>query len=371
MFSLHVDTGRDWRGGQIQVRHTVLGLRAMGQRAALVAHPQGELIQRMAEGMDLIPLAPTHEVDLAAAWRLSRVIKQLRPDIVHAHEPHAVAMAATALSIASPTPHIWLVAARRLDLRMAQNSFSKWKYAQVDCFIASSVAIRDRLVHEGIPRRKIQVVHEGVDVERIEHLPATSVHAAFYLPTHAPVIGNVAALVPDKAHQHLIDAAARVVREVPDARFIIVGTGQQRESLEQQIRHLHLERHVFLAGYRPDAIELTKGFDVFAMSSITEGMCTPLVDAMAAGRPAVAPAVGGVPEVLVDGVTGFLVPPKDPSALAGRLVQLLKDAALRERMGRAALERARECFTVEKMVEGTDAVYRSLAAGTASRAVPD
>jgi len=100
-------------------------------------------------------------------------------------------------------------------------------------------------------------------------------------------------------------------------------------------------------------------------------MCTPLVDAMAARKPAVAPAVGGIPEVLVDGVTGFLVPPKDPSALARRLVQLLKDAPLRERMGRAALERARECFTVEKMVEGTDAVYRSLAADTASRAAAD
>src|SRR3954451_8268261 len=142
MFSLHLDTGRAWRGGQIQVMHTVLGLRALGHRAALVAHPEGELIRRMAEGMDLIPLAPTHEVDLAAAWRLSRVIKQLEPDVVHAHDPHAVAMAATALSIASPA-HTRLVAARRLELRMARNSFSRWKYAQVDCFIASGAAIRD------------------------------------------------------------------------------------------------------------------------------------------------------------------------------------------------------------------------------------
>jgi glycosyltransferase involved in cell wall biosynthesis len=371
MFSLHVDTGRGWRGGQIQVMYTVLGLRAAGHRTALVAHPQGELIRRMAEGMDLIPLAPTHEVDLAAAWRLSRVIKQLKPQVVHAHDPHAVAMASTALSIALPAPRPWLVAARRLDLRMARNSFSKWKYGQVDCFIASSAAIRDRLVHERIPKQKIRVVNEGVDVERIERLRAGNVHAAFYLPTHAPVIGNVAALVPHKAHQHLIDSAALVVKQVPDARFVIVGTGEMHEQLEQQIRHLHLERHVFLAGYRTDPLELTKGFDVFAMSSVTEGMCTPLVDAMAAGKPSVATAVGGVPEVVVDGVTGYLVPPRDPTAMARRLVQLLKDGPLRERMGQAAAERARQCFTVEKMVEGTAAVYRSLAAGTASRAAVD
>src|SRR6188474_1103183 len=104
MFSLHIDTARTWRGGQSQVMHTVMGLRAIRQRAALVAHPEGELFRRMSEGTDLIPLAPRNEIDLAAAWRLSRLLKRLTPDVVHAHDPHAVAMAATALSIAAPRP---------------------------------------------------------------------------------------------------------------------------------------------------------------------------------------------------------------------------------------------------------------------------
>ena len=112
MFSLHIDTARTWRGGQGQVMHTVMGLRAHRQRAALAAHPEGELYRRMSEGTDLIPLAPRNEIDLAAAWRLSRVLKQLRPDIIHAHDPHGVAMAATALSIASP---ITGTAARRVE----------------------------------------------------------------------------------------------------------------------------------------------------------------------------------------------------------------------------------------------------------------
>jgi glycosyltransferase involved in cell wall biosynthesis len=322
----------------------------------------------MAEGTDVIALAPTHEVDLAAAWRLSRVIKQLRPQVVHAHDPHAVAMAATALSIAAPSPKTWLVAARRLELRMARNSFSRWKYGQVDCFIASSAVIRERLAHDGIPGSRIRIVNEGVDVERIEKMRPANVHAEFYLPTQAPIVGNVAALVPHKGHQHLIEAAALVVRDVPDVRFVIVGDGELRQTLEQQIRHHHLERHVFLAGYRVDAIELIKGFDIFAMSSVTEGMCTALVDAMAAGKAAVATAVGGIPEVLVDGATGFLVPPRDPRAMADRLVELLESDSLRVEMGRAALQRARDCFTVEKMVDETAAVYRSLAADTASRA---
>src|SRR3979409_126517 len=99
MFSLHVDTARTWRGGQNQVLLTVNGLRAIGERAALVAHPGGELRRRAAEGLELVPLAQRSEIDLSAGWRLSRVLRQLQPDIVHAHDPHGVAMAALALSM--------------------------------------------------------------------------------------------------------------------------------------------------------------------------------------------------------------------------------------------------------------------------------
>src|ERR1043165_7838165 len=98
MFSLHIDTARSWRGGQNQVLLTVDGLRALGHRAALVAHPAGELKRRAAEGLDLIPIASRAELDLSAAWRLARAIKALSPDVIHAHDPHGVAMAALALS---------------------------------------------------------------------------------------------------------------------------------------------------------------------------------------------------------------------------------------------------------------------------------
>ena len=101
MFSLHIDTARTWRGGQNQVLTTLMGLRAMGHRTLLVAHSEGELRQRAAEGLDLVPLAPKTEMDLTAAWRLSRLIKQLKPDVVHAHDPHGVAMAALALSMST------------------------------------------------------------------------------------------------------------------------------------------------------------------------------------------------------------------------------------------------------------------------------
>jgi glycosyltransferase involved in cell wall biosynthesis len=369
MFSVHIDTGRTWRGGQRQVMNTVLGLRAIGHRALLVAHPDGALFRRMSEGLDLVPIAARTEIDLSAAWRLSRLIKEVAPEVVHAHDPHAVAMASTALSIAAPSPRPVLVASRRAGFGMRRHSFSRWKYAQVDCFIASSRAIGERLVADGIPRDKTTVVHDGVDVERIAKLPAANVHAEFFLPTHAPIVGNVAALVPQKGQHHLVDAAALVVRAVPDARFVIVGDGELRGALEQQIRQKHLERHVFLAGFRVDALELTKGFDLFAMSSLFEGTCTALLDAMAASKPAVATAAGGISEVMVDGETGYLVAPRDHRAMADRAITLLRDAPLRRRLGQVALERVRQLFTVERMVADIAAVYEQLVADRPARAV--
>src|SRR5438876_162768 len=156
MFSLHIDTARTWRGGQNQVLLTVNGLRALGHRAALVAHPDGELRRRAAEGLELIPIAPRTEMDLSAAWRLSRVVKRLAPDMIHAHDPHGVAMAALALSLGAPARQgtgaksPGLVASRRVDFHLKQNSFSRWKYRQVDCFVAASDAIRQMLVADGL-----------------------------------------------------------------------------------------------------------------------------------------------------------------------------------------------------------------------------
>src|SRR5262245_45274884 len=136
MFSLHIDTARTWRGGQNQVLLTVNGLRAIGHRAALVAHPDGELRRRAAEGLELLPLAPRTEMDLSAAWRLARIIKRLAPQIVHAHDAHGVAMASLALSLGGASargPGPALVVSRRVDFHLRGNSFSRWKHRQVDC----------------------------------------------------------------------------------------------------------------------------------------------------------------------------------------------------------------------------------------------
>jgi L-malate glycosyltransferase len=361
MFSIHIDTSRTWRGGQNQVLLTVNGLRELGHRAALAAHPDGVLLKRASEGLELIPLAPRTEIDLAAAWRLSRVVKRLLPDVIHAHDAHAIAMASLALSFGSPSAAPALIASRRVDFHLRKNSFSRWKHRQVDCFITASEAIREMLIADGVAADRTVTVHEGIDVARVVAAPPVNVHQAFWLPHRAPVIGNVAALVPHKGQRHLIETASLVVLEVPDARFIILGEGELRQQLERQVRDRHLEKHVLLPGFRTDVLGCIKGFDVFAMSSVTEGLGTSLLDAMACSRPIVATRAGGIPEIVEDGSNGILVEPRDHAAMARAIVRLLNDEGMRRRMGDAGLARVTDRFTVERMVAGTAAVYARVA----------
>jgi glycosyltransferase involved in cell wall biosynthesis len=287
--------------------------------------------------------------------------------VLHAHDPHAVALGALALSIGPRGPRPVLVAARRVDFHIRANTFSQWKYRQVRHFITASAAIAEMLHEDGIERDRITTIHEGVDIERVQQLPPANIHEEYWLPVGVPVVGNIAALVPHKGQKYLVDAAVLLRRQIPDAHVIILGEGELRAALERQVKELHLEKHVLLPGFRGDVLALLKAFDVFVMSSVTEGLGTSLLDAMAAARPIVATRAGGIPEVVVNGETGLLVPARDARQLANAIARLLKDRALREQFGQAGLARVRAEFSVDRMVARTLGVYEALV-GTAPAA---
>jgi len=356
--SLHIDTARTWRGGQNQVLALVTGLEGLGHPATLVAHESGELKRRAAEGLRFEGFAPRSEFDAQAGWALSRAIARVEPDVVHAHDPMAVSLAAMAWRMAPATvPRPLFVAARRVDFHLKRHAFSRWKYRQVDVFVAASRVIADMLVADGVPADRVEVVHDGVNVGAIDQHPPVDVHGTFWLPHGAPVVGNVAALAPHKGQTHLVAAAARLVPEVPDLRVLIVGEGDLRPALERQIRELGLERHVVLTGFRHDAIGIIKSLDLFVLSSVTEGLGSAALEAMACERAVVATRAGGIPEAVIDGQTGRLVPPGDPEALAGPILELVRDPARRAAFGAAGRARVIAQFSVDRMVERTLAVY--------------
>jgi glycosyltransferase involved in cell wall biosynthesis len=360
MRSVHIDTARTWRGGQSQVLMTVTGLAEAGHQAILVAHEAGELRRRASEGLRFIGFSPRSEFDVHAGWQLARVLREIEPDVVHAHDPMAVSLAAMALQMGTgPLARPLVVASRRVDFHLKRHAFSKWKYGHVDVFIAASEIIRSILVADGVPPDRIEVVHDGVNVTTIDKQPVVDAHAAFWLPKGAPLVGNVAALAAHKGQRHLVAAAAKVVRELPDTRFLVVGEGELRDQLERQIHDLGLDRHVVLAGFRSDVLGLVKSFDLFVMSSVTEGLGSAILEAMACSRAVVATRAGGIPEAVADEVTGVIVPPRDEDALAAGIVRLLKSPELRDEFGQAGRQRVIDSFSVDRLVEGTARVYET------------
>jgi len=359
LFSMHVDTALSWRGGQNQVWLTVQNLRTNGHRAMLIANPKGELYHRASNEGDLYPLVLRFEIDLFSAWRLSQLLRLHRPHVLHAHDAHAAAVSSIALSL-SFTKHIRFIVSRRVDFRLGQTFLSRWKYHRVEKFICASDAIRQILINDGMQTAKTTVVHEGIDIDHIASTKPLDLHREFSIPPDTPIVGNVAALVSHKGQRYLLDAIALVIRKVPDARFLIVGTGNLETALMEQIQRLKLRHHVTLTGFRPDVISLIKGLDLFVMSSVMEGLGTSVLDAMACGCPVIGTCAGGIPESIVNEETGLLVPVQDADALATAIVRLLQDRSLRLNFGRAGLARAKSHFSSIRMVHETTGVYETL-----------
>ena len=172
----------------------------------------------------------------------------------------------------------------------------------------------------------------------------------------------IARLAPQKGHRVLFDALPRVLERVPEARVRVVG--HEELSTVAELRAYAAGRgvadRVAFEGFRGDVPSVLRELDLFVLPSLWEGFGLVLLEAMAAGRPVVASAVGPIPEVVVDGESGLLVPPGDPEALARAIVRVLEDAVLAERLGRAGRARVEQVFGLDRMVERTDALYQEL-----------
>ena len=293
MFSLHIDTARTWRGGQNQVLLTVNGLRSIGQRAALVAHPDGELRRRVRR-------RTRADSDRAAnrngpVGRLAaRARGEASPARRHSRARSARRGHGVARAVARQRRRRRAAGRRRWWRRAASTFISRatrFRAGSIGRSTASSPPPKRSArcsSADGVPETKVVTVHEGIDVEHVLAAPPVNVHETFFLPHHAPVVGNVGALVPHKGQRHLIEAAHLVVQQLPDVRFVILGEGELREHLERLVREHHLEKHVLLPGFRIDVLGCIKGFDLFVMSSVTEGLGTSLLDAMACSKAIVA-----------------------------------------------------------------------------------
>ncbi len=228
-----------------------------------------------------------------------------------------------------------------------------------DRIVSNSGAGRELAVDRGAPADRVSVVHNGRPLTTYRDAAAEAIHEELGVDGE-PVVGTVGRLLERKGHFELLEAWATVREHEPDARLVLVGDGEDRAALEARAAELGIADAVHFLGTRRDVPELLAAMDVFAFPSHFEGLPGAVIEAMAAGRPIVATPVDGTAE-LIDGYrTGLFVPPEEPAALAWALIRALETPELRDRLGRAARERAAEAFAVDAMVDAFTQEYRAV-----------
>jgi glycosyltransferase involved in cell wall biosynthesis len=365
---LHVITSLDRGGAE---NHLLALFTHADQRAfhfeAAVLTGEGELLPALRETGARVHLI--HARGRVDPWALQRLVKVLRAghfDIVHSHLFRAdlyAGLAVAQLGDARPL----LVSTHHNDDRFFLNPFVGIAHYLLSGRQDMIIAISDHVARFTIARGvrepgRVRRVYHGLDIPdaQEQERERQRIRAELAIPADAFLVGNVGRLAPQKGQRHLVEAMPLLLERVPRAQAVIAGGGDLQVFLRDLALELHVSENVHVLGPRQDVPALMHALDAFAMPSIWEGFGLVLLEAMAAARPVVASRVATIPEVVVDGETGLLVPAGDEVALAEALAQLADDPQLAHRLGQAGQERLRRRFSIDKMVGDTELLYREL-----------
>jgi len=363
----HLDSERGFRGGERQLLYLAAAMRERGHGNVIVCR-KGEALSRAAksEGFDILHLPFIGEWDPVSAWLLRRAASNTRhTPILHAHTAHAAALAFLASRCGGPA---WLVH-RRVDFHLNSSMSRRLKYDASPKIAAVSEEIRRILIEDGVDSARISVVHDMLPAgDACPFSPAApdqrsrlrnDLGKTLGIDPEAPWIGNMAAHVPHKDQATLLRAAAILSKDRPDLRFLLVGDGPEHARLKKLSRELSIEPLVRFPGRTSDPKPWLQSLDCYAHSSWGEGMGSVLLEVAATGIPIVATTAGGIPEVVEDGRSARLVPPRDPKALATAILQSLEDSEGSRKLAAAAKDDLAR-FSLEAIGAQTEALYREV-----------
>jgi len=360
----------------VRVMHVVYTLRTGGMEMGVVklvngldrsrvrssicsTTPAGEIKALVDPSVPVFELARRSGNDVHVVADLYRLFRRERPHVVHTHAWGTLLEGLVAARLAR-VPIVVHGEHGTLQLRTYQRPLQRWGWSAADRVLSVSSVLAARMAATtGFPTARITTIHNGVHLERFHVSGRDRARASLGLPQGAQIVGTVGRLVPVKDQATLVDAVAELVKSGVAATLVIAGDGPERARLEARA----VERGVDLRllGYRPDVEQVLAALDVFVLSSTSEGLSNTILEAMAAGRPVVATRVGGAEEMIADGVTGVLVPPSDPSALAGALRRVLVAADGGAAMGAAARQRVETEFTLAGMMQRYERMYIEVA----------
>ena len=315
------------------------------------------------QGIDVRCLDLRDERDLRWAMRLRVLLREQPVDVVHVHSPYAAGVARLVVRSLPRSARPRLVCTEHnawstfaLPTRLLNAATSPLD----DATVAVSNEVQASM--RGAARRRSVVVTHGVQLDRVRAARSRHDAAREELgigPDHV-IVGTIANYVRKKDYPNLLYAARQLADRDPSVRWCAIGQGPLEGEVHRLRRELALEEQVILPGYRADAVELLAGCDIFVLASRFEGLPVALMEALGLGLPVVATAVGGIPEVLADGIDGVLVPPGRPDLLARAVGELAGDGARRKELAEAARARGEE-FDITKAVRRIEAIYRTVA----------
>jgi glycosyltransferase involved in cell wall biosynthesis len=367
-------------GAQENTLLTAIGQRRRGMDVTLLAGPdpgpEGDLhdaARKQGVPLHILPrlVRPIRPVnDLVALFQLYRIIERGGYDVVHTHSSKAGILGRIAARLAGVETVVHTI--HGLPFHPYQAAWKNGLYIRMerlaaplsDFLIAVSQKIIDGALAAGIGTRDRYVkVFSGMELEPFlevgSRMTVAEARRRLSIPEGAPVVGKIARLFPLKGHDAFFEAAAAIAAEEPECRFVLVGDGILRSRLEEEARRLGIaDRTRFVGLVPPEEVpRCILAMDVVAHTSLREGIARVIPQAGAVGKPVVTYEIDGAPEVVRDGLSGFLVPPGDAGAIARRALRLLRDPRLREEMGARARAFAAEHYRADGMVEAVNAVY--------------
>lgn len=331
----------------------------------------GELGRRLHhDGIAVEHLQRSPGIDRRCARRLRRFADQQGAVLLHAHQCTPFFQAMLSRGFTGSRPVVFTEHGRHFPdypsrKRMVVN---RLLLQNEDRLIGCGGAVRTALIqNEGLPSSRVEVIYNGVDLAASAGSSADArqrIRAEFGYGEHDFVAVQVARLHELKDHQTALKTIDAVRREVPHVRLLLAGEGEQRQAIEDSVRRMGLQQHVTLAGTRSDVADLLAAADAFLMTSISEGIPLTVIEAMAAGKPVVSTAVGGIPEMIVHGQSGFLAASGDAKALAESLMALQKNPVLAAEMADLASREAEARFSLDAMLSSYRQVYQEVIAAS-------
>lgn len=356
---LYLSTSSGPGGAERVINNLAASLNPERFRAILCLFRPGWLQERSESCGIRTFILPTHGMtDWRWAIQFNRLLRQEQVDLIHAHEFDANVQGAFVAALTGipliATVHgknyFWERFRRRLAYRWVSRRAT---------MVAVSENLKEFIVERvGVSPGRVKVLYNGVD--RLPHCDRTEVakcRRELGLPENHQIVGVVGNLYPVKGHQYLIEGIPSVLAKCPNTSFVFAGRGQLENELKAQVHRLGVEERVFFLGLRQDIPRILAMLDVFVLPSLSEGLSMAILEAMIAGKPVVATQVGGNPELVLHGETGFLVPPRDSQALASRLVTLLTNRRQAAQFAEKSKCRAEGQFSLRAMVCAYQSLY--------------